>query len=229
MNSILFAEDEEDLALIVKDNLEEAGFDVLHVSDGDQVLDAFRRMQPALVILDVMMPGMDGFTAASLIRKENFSVPILFLTARTSTDDVVNAFHIGANDYLRKPFSMQELVVRVTALAKRANERTSKAPSSKINIGSYELDPVRQQLIGHGQTFNLSYREAVLLEMLSKHKNELLPRENIINTVWPNDRFFNGRSLDVYISRLRQYMKEDERIAILNIRAKGYKLMIDEM
>lgn len=229
MIPLLLAEDEADLALIVKDNLQEAGFDVLHVDNGGKVYDAYRQFNPAIILLDVMMPEVDGFSIAQKIREEDLTVPILFLTARTSADDVVNAFHIGANDYLRKPFNMQELIARTGALVKRAQESVDRQQDDgKIKIATYMLDPIRQHLFGHGQDLSLSYREAVLLQMLCKHKNQVLSREEIIHAVWPNDRFFNGRSLDVYVSRLRSYLKDDKSIAILNVRAKGYKLMIGE-
>lgn len=226
MTKLLFAEDEADLALIIADNLKEEGYDVVHIPNGGQVLDAFRAHGPDLVILDVMLPEMDGFTLARHIRAADAHVPILFLTARTGTSDVVNAFEHGANDYLRKPFGLQELIVRVRELLKRSGLEITKG-NDKIKIRGYELDTVRQQLLGHGHCLDLSYRETVLLQMLWEHKNQVLTRENIIHAVWPKDRFFTGRSLDVYVSRLRNYLKADTGIAIINVRAKGYKLMVN--
>ncbi|GAA4794269.1 response regulator transcription factor [Olivibacter ginsenosidimutans] len=223
MIPLLLIEDETDLGLIIADNLQSAEYSVSHCADGEQGLFLFHQLKPAVVILDVMLPGMDGFAIAKKIREVDTETPILFLTARTQTVDVVNAFELGANDYLRKPFSLEELKVRINALAQRNQWQYQKR---FLQIGDYVMDGMRQQLQYKEEILNLSFRECELIKMLYESKNKVVHRQDIIQAVWPNDRFFTGRSLDVFISRIRTYLQHDKRISIVNIRAVGYKMII---
>lgn len=223
MIQLLLIEDETDLGLIIADNLQSAEYEVKHCTDGEQGLALFHQLKPAIVILDVMLPGMDGFSIAKKIREIDSETPILFLTARTQTADVVNAFELGANDYLRKPFSLEELKVRINALAQRNQWQHQKR---FLKIGDYIMDGMRQQLCYQEEMINLSFRECELIKMLYEHKNKVVHRQDIIQAIWPNDRFFTGRSLDVFISRIRTYLQHDKRISIVNIRAVGYKMIV---
>ncbi|MGK9116612.1 response regulator transcription factor [Olivibacter jilunii] len=224
MIPLLLIEDETDLGLIIADNLRSAEFDVNHCSDGEQGLLLFYQMKPEIVILDVMLPGLDGFAIAKKIREVDTETPILFLTARTQTADVVNAFELGANDYLRKPFSLEELKVRINALVQRNQWQNQKR---FLHIGDYAMDSMRQTLKHReGKEINLSFRECELIKMLYENKNKVIHRQDIIHAVWPHDRFFTGRSLDVFISRIRTYLQKDDRISIVNVRAVGYKMII---
>lgn len=180
--------------------------------------------KPDIVVLDVMMPLMDGFTVAEEIRRVDTTVPILFLTALTQTEDVVKGFHLGANDYVRKPFKIEELVVRIEALTRRTAQL---AVAKFCYIGAYILD-TQKSTLSHGEKQEkLSFREAELLRRLFEHKDRVVPREEIIKAYWNDDTYFTGRSLDVFISRIRKYLAADERIKITNIRGVGYMLTID--
>lgn len=220
---ILYVEDEEGLALIVVDSLEDYGFEVSHRDNGADALSFFKKEKPDIVVADVMMPLMDGFTLASEIRKIDTQVPILFLSAMTQTEDVVRGFHLGANDYVRKPFKVEELIVRIEALTKK-----NRRPGHHVfQIGRYVLDTNRNTLTLDGKTEKLSFREGELLRRLFENKATVVPREEIIRAYWNDDTYFTGRSLDVFISRIRKYLAEDERIKISNIRGVGYMLQID--
>jgi len=224
MISLLLIEDELDLGLIIADNLRSAEFEVSHCLDGEQGLSLFYHLKPEVIILDVMLPGLDGFAIAKKIREKDSETPILFLTARIQTADVVSAFQLGANDYLRKPFSLEELKVRINALVQRNQWQNQKR---FLPIGDYAMDCMRQTLKHKdGQEIGLSFRECELIKMLYENKNKVIHRQDIIHAVWPHDRFFTGRSLDVFISRIRTYLQQDNRISIVNIRAVGYKMII---
>ncbi len=219
---ILYAEDEISLGLIVKESLETRDFEVLFAADGQKAYEIYKNEQPELLVLDVMMPKKDGFTLAKEIRKENPHIPILFLTAKTQTKDVVEGFELGGNDYLKKPFSIEELIVRIRSLLKHKNL------SSKIEtiaIGNYQFNHTNQVLIIEQEEIKLTHRESELLFYLAKHSNELLDRSFILNKIWGNDDFFNARSMDVFITKLRKKLKKDPTIQILNIRGYGYKLV----
>ncbi|WP_134088231.1 response regulator transcription factor [Olivibacter sp. XZL3] len=224
MMSLLLIEDETDLGLIIADNLRSAQYDVSHCVNGEHGLSLYYQLKPEVVILDVMLPGMDGFAIARKIREVDAETPILFLTARTQTADVVNAFELGANDYLRKPFSIEELKVRINALVQRNQWQNQKR---FLQIGAYAMDTMRQTLKDKdGLEVNLSFRECELIKMLYENKNKVIHRQDIIHAVWPHDRFFTGRSLDVFISRIRSYLQKDSSISIVNIRAVGYKMIV---
>ena len=178
--------------------------------------------QPELMVLDVMMPRMDGFTLVQEIRKQDDRIPIIFLTAKSRTEDVVEGFGYGANDYLKKPFSMEELIVRIHALLKRS---TSASSTESVQIGTYEFNVAKQVLILNGVEQNLTHREAELLSTLYKYKNDLTERTLILKTLWGSDDFFNARSMDVFITKLRKKLAGDNNIQILNVRGYGYKLV----
>lgn len=224
MIQVLYVEDEASLAMIVSDSLESHGFSVTHKQNGVEALSAFKYAKPDVVVLDVMMPLMDGFTVAEEIRKLDKDIPILFLTAMTQTEDVVRGFHIGANDYVRKPFKIEELIVRIESLAKKPNQ----APDVKLyRVGNYVLDTHRTTLTIGDQVERLSFREMELIRRLIIGKDTVVPREEIIKAYWANNNYFTGRSLDVFISRLRKYLAGDGRIKIVNIRGVGYMLTVE--
>ena len=222
---ILLAEDELNLGKIVSENLEVKGYEVIYCIDGEAALEQFHQKKPAILILDVMMPKKDGFTLAKEIRKENTSIPILFLTAKSQTQDVVKGFHSGGNDYLKKPFSMEELLVRIEALLQR-NTVVQTEKTVDITLGIFTFNPKKQTLKSATKTFNLTSREADLLYHLYLKKNDVLDRSFILKKLWGNDDFFNARSMDVFISRLRKKLKSDVQIQIINVRGFGYKLLI---
>nr|WP_295928865.1 response regulator transcription factor [uncultured Dyadobacter sp.] len=225
MPTVLLIEDEPALGMIVKDSLAFRGFDVRYAGNGLEGLEQFRQHQPDIVVADVMMPDMDGFTMAEHIRRENPHIPIMFLTARSQTVDVVRGFELGGNDYLKKPFSLDELIVRINALLRTGAGRLH-LPET-LRIGKYALDPAKQKLAIEGREVALSHREAELLRRLCQQRNQVLERSAVLNELWGDDSFFNGRSLDVFITKLRRHLREDPRVQIINIRGRGYKLIVD--
>ena len=218
---ILFAEDEPSLAMIVKESLETRNFEVMHAENGQIALDFFNKNSFDILVLDVMMPIKDGFTLATEIRKTNKNVPIIFLTAKAQVQDVVEGFGVGGNDYLKKPFSTEELIVRISALVNRGNNKTK---CTNQEIGAYVFNAEKQTLIRKTTIFQLTNRETVVLNLLISEKNEVVDRSFILNKIWGKDDFFNGRSLDVFITKLRKKLAEDETIKILNVRGFGYKI-----
>jgi DNA-binding response OmpR family regulator len=221
---ILLIEDEPALGMIVKDSLEVRGFRVRYAADGQQGLELFRQEQPDIVVADVMMPRLDGFSLAEIIRRENPAVPIIFLTARSQPADVVRGFELGAADYLKKPFSMDELIVRIRARLGAATPAS--APAGVLSLGQYQFDHPRQRLYRQGQEAPLTHREAELLKRLYDQRNQVLERNQVLQELWGDDNFFNGRSLDVFITRLRRYLKDDPQVQIVNVRGIGYKLLL---
>ena len=219
---LLLAEDEPSLGQIVKESLETRNFEVFHAENGEEALSIYQKEQPEVLVLDVMMPKKDGFTLAKEIRQENNSVPIIFLTAKSQTKDVLEGFNHGGNDYLKKPFSMEELIVRINSLLDRIN---LKKDNSKIIIGQYNFNYTKQTLTFNEQSELLTHRESELLFHLSQKKNEILDRTFILKKLWGNDDFFNARSMDVFISKLRKKLQKDESIQIVNVRGYGYKLI----
>jgi len=221
--TILLAEDEPALGQIIKESLETRHFNVLLCENGDIALKAYQEKKPQLLVLDVMMPKKDGFTLAKEIREIDTKIPIIFLTAKSQTQDVVEGFHIGGNDYLKKPFSIEELIVRIENLLQRV--KTQKT-SEIISIASYTFDFPKQLLqYKDDAPKQLTHREAHLLFHLAKNRNQILNRSLILNKLWGNDDFFNGRSMDVFITKLRKKLKQDETIQIINVRGFGYKLI----
>ncbi|HIY76579.1 MAG TPA: response regulator transcription factor [Candidatus Sphingobacterium stercorigallinarum] len=225
MIKVLYIEDEESLAMIVKDSLESYGFHVHHVVNGGQALANHQRYQPDVVLLDIMLPLVDGFSIATEIRKTDQLTPIIFLTAMTQTDDVVKGFKLGGTDYIRKPFKIEELIVRIEACLRKTT--TNSSPST-LTIGLYTLDTIKTTLRHGEHVEKLSYREMELLKRLIENRDRVVPREEIIRTYWSNDAFFTGRSLDVFISRMRKHLAADPRIKIVNVRGIGYTLSFEE-
>tara|TARA_R110002051_G_scaffold325678_2_gene430137 strand:+ start:56960 stop:57637 length:678 start_codon:yes stop_codon:yes gene_type:complete len=219
---ILYAEDETSLGLIIKESLETRDFEVCYCSDGLSAYELYKTEDPELLVLDVMMPKKDGFTLAKEIRKENPDIPILFLTAKTQTKDVVEGFGLGGNDYLKKPFSIEELIVRIHALLKR---RKAKIKFENIVLGAFTFNHIKQTLTFDKEEYALTHRESELLFHLADKRNQILERSYILNKIWGDDDFFNARSMDVFISKLRKKIKKDPTIKILNIRGYGYKLV----
>ncbi|WP_299366359.1 response regulator transcription factor [Winogradskyella sp.] len=221
---LLLAEDEAALGQIIKESLETRNFEVLLCDNGVKAYDIYQSHSPEILVLDVMMPKKDGFTLAKEIRIIDDTVPIIFLTAKSQTADVVEGFSIGGNDYLKKPFSMEELIVRIHSLLNRTKiQKTSKI----LNIGNYTFDFPKQQLqYKEDERIQLTHREAHLLFHLIKNKNEVLDRSLILNKLWGTDDFFSARSMDVFITKLRKKLKKDDRIQIINVRGFGYKFTI---
>lgn len=224
MATVLLIEDEPALGMIVKDSLAYRGFEVLYAANGADGLEQFRLHQPDIVVADIMMPDMDGFTMAEHIRRDDPNTPIMFLTARSQTADVVRGFELGGNDYLKKPFSLDELVVRINALLRVGATRAN--AGGTLKIGRYVFDPAKQKLSVDDREVTLSHREAELLRRLYQQRNEVLGRSEVLTELWGDDSFFNGRSLDVFITKLRRYLREDPKIQIINIRGRGYKLVL---
>ena len=221
--TILLAEDEPALGLIIKESLETRDFSVLLCENGEIALKTYKKELPELLVLDVMMPKKDGFTLAKEIRMDDDTIPIIFLTAKSQTKDVVEGFTIGGNDYLKKPFSMEELIVRINNLLNRTKLQKS---SDILHIGNYIFDFPKQTLQFKNEVkIQLTHREAHLLFHLLKNKNQVLDRSLILNKLWGNDDFFNARSMDVFITKLRKKLSQDNTIQILNVRGFGYKLI----
>ncbi|WP_440133571.1 response regulator transcription factor [Chitinophaga sancti] len=228
MAKILLIEDEWQLGQIVKDSLEMRGFEMFFASDGKEGLESYQKNKPDVVVLDIMMPNMDGFTLTTEIRKQDKITPIIFLTAKSQTADVVKGFELGGNDYLKKPFSMDELIVRIKALLQRFNGQLvveEASGSDVIQIGQYQFNYTKQTLTRNHETAFLSHREAEILRRLSENLNQVIERKTVLLDLWGDDSFFNARSMDVFITKLRRYLKDDPRVQIVNIRGVGYKLI----
>ena len=225
---ILLAEDEPFLGKIIKESFETRDFEVSWVQNGIKAYSVFRSFKPDICILDVMMPEKDGFSVTEDIRKIDTGVPILFLTARSLTEDVIKGFELGCNDYLKKPFSMEELIVRVKSLLGRSEKHKVNLPTENFSIGNYEFNNTIQELTLGNESVKLSFREASLLKMLIENKNQVLARKLALDYLWGEDNFFAARSMDVFITKLRKHLKHDTNIEIVNIRGIGYKLIINE-
>ena len=221
--NILLVEDEVSLAMIVKDALEEEGYEVAIARDGLEGLEQYFKEHPALIIADVMMPEVDGFEMVRRIRRMDKEVPVLFLSARSSVDDIVFGFGLGANDYLRKPFSLRELIARVKALTVKSLSE----PVAVIyhELGLYTFYPSTQTLQIGGEEIELSFRESALLRLLCESGTLPVDTKDILLQLWGNDSFYNTRSLHVFITKLRHKLEKDPRIKILNVRGIGYKLV----
>lgn len=221
---ILYAEDELFLGKIVKESLESRGYDVVMEADGSKVMDLFKKTAPDICVLDIMLPNKDGFAIADEIRELNKEVPIIFVTAKTQTQDVVKGFNLGGNDYIRKPFSMEELIVRLQNLLKLKTNETAES-SGIFSIGKYSFQTNRQILAINKEERKLSFRESQLLEILCQNREKIIDRKDILNLLWGSDSFFNSRNLDVYITKLRSYLKEDPSIEIITIKGIGYRFV----
>jgi DNA-binding response OmpR family regulator len=223
---ILYVEDEPFLGRIVKESLESREFEVTMLTDGKDVPSAFRKLSPDICVLDIMLPVRDGYSIAKDIRQINPTVPIIFVTAKIQTDDVLKGFESGGNDYLRKPFSMEELIVRVNNLLQLTRQQKSSLISENIQLGKYQFNPSRYELKFGDQVKKLSSREASLLSILLENRNGTTNRKDILLKVWGDDSFFNSRNLDVYITKLRDYLKEDKQIEIITIKGVGYHFAV---
>jgi DNA-binding response OmpR family regulator len=223
---ILYVEDEPFLGRIVKESLEVRDFEVRMVTDGKLVQSVFEELHPDICVLDVMLPNKDGYAIAQDIRQLNATIPIIFVTAKTQTEDLIKGFEVGGNDYLRKPFSMEELIVRVNNLL-QLTQKLSSAPKESIAIGKFEFAPQRYELRKDGKAKKLSHREAMLLQILAENQNTNIDRKTMLIRVWGDDSFFNSRNLDVYITKLRDYLREDSSIEIITIKGVGYHFAVD--
>jgi len=223
---VLYVEDELFLGKIVKESLESRGFEVLMESDGAKATDLFKKSKPDICVLDVMLPNKDGFTIADEIRDLDEKVPIIFLTAKTQTEDVVKGFTLGGNDYIRKPFSMEELIVRIQNVLRNKTGGNQKAAGDNVTIGKYSFQINRQVLSSAKEERKLSFRESELLKLLYENREKIIDRKDILNLLWGNDSFFNSRNLDVYITKLRSYLKEDPSLEIITIKGIGYRFVV---
>lgn len=219
---ILLAEDEISLGQIIQESLEMRGFEVIYCKDGEEAMLQYEKEKPELLVLDVMMPKKDGFSVAKEIRMTDKKTPMIFLTSKSQTQDVVDGFQHGGNDYIKKPFSMEELIVRIRALLDRVELKQNE---ESIVIGKYVFNKKKQILYLDSTEQSLTHRESELLYHLSERRNEVLDRAVILKKLWGEDDFFTARSMDVFITKLRKKLKADASIQILNIRGHGYKLV----
>jgi DNA-binding response OmpR family regulator len=222
---ILYVEDEPFLGRIVKESLESRDFEVLMVNDGKLANGVFEKNLPDICVLDIMLPSKDGYAIAKDIRQVKPDTPIIFVTAKNQTEDVLKGFEVGGNDYLRKPFSMEELIVRITNLL-QLTQKTNKPVVEHIALGKYEFNAMRYELKFNGQVRKLSHRETTLLQMMTENKNATLQRKDILIKLWGDDSFFNSRNLDVYVTKIRDYLKEDPSIEIITIKGVGYHFVV---
>jgi two-component system, OmpR family, response regulator len=225
---ILLCEDDTNLGMVLKNYLELNDYDVTLERDGKLGLAAFQREKFDLCLLDVMMPNMDGFTLAEEIRDVNPDVPLFFLSAKTMKDDIIQGYKLGADDYITKPFDSEVLLLKIKAILKRNEELHREEVNAEYDLGRYHFNPRLRELIIDGKTQTLSPKENELLKMLSEYKNDLLSRETALKKIWGSDTYFNGRSMDVYIAKLRKYLREDPALEIVNIHGNGFRLVVTE-
>jgi two-component system, OmpR family, response regulator len=224
---ILLCEDDENLGMLLREYLQAKGYEALLCPDGEAGYREFQKTKFDICVLDVMMPKKDGFSLAQDIRQQNAELPIIFLTAKTLKEDILEGFKIGADDYITKPFSMEELVMRIEAILRRVKGKKTRE-NTIYHIGRFTFDTQKQLLsIGDKQT-KLTTKENELLALLCAHANEILQRDYALKTIWIDDNYFNARSMDVYITKLRKHLKEDDQIEIINIHGRGYKLITPE-
>lgn len=231
MKKILLVEDDPNLGMLLQDYLQLKGkFDVVLCTDGEEALKAYTKDQYDICILDVMMPKKDGFTLAKDIRKINAQVPIIFATAKAMMEDKTEAFNLGGDDYITKPFRIEELLLRIQALLKRvadSGKMVMEEYPTKFKLGKYLFDYTAQLINDGTNQQKVSTKEAELLRLLCLKKNEVLTREEALISIWHDDNYFNGRSMDVFLSKLRKYLKDDPGVEIINVHGKGYKLLIN--
>ena len=225
---ILLCEDDTNLGMVLKNYLELNDYDVTLERDGRLGLAAFQREKFDICLLDVMMPNMDGFTLAEEIRDVNPDVPLFFLSAKTMKDDIIQGYKLGADDYITKPFDSEVLLHKIKAILKRNEEMHREEVNAEFDLGRYHFNPRLRELTVDGKVQTLSPKENELLKMLSEYKNDLLSREVALKKIWGSDTYFNGRSMDVYIAKLRKYLKEDTDIEIVNIHGNGFRLVVQE-
>lgn len=225
---ILYVEDEPFLGKIVKESLETREFSVQMVADGREVMSVFQQFNPDICVLDIMLPNRDGYSLAQEIRIQNPTIPIIFLTAKTQTEDLIKGFQAGGNDYVRKPFSMEELIVRIQNLLQLTqNKQNTVNKNGSVTIGRYEFLPQKYELRLGNQVRKLSYRETELLKILTENRNGSVNRRDMLLQVWGDDSFFNSRNLDVYITKIRDYLREDPNLQIMTIKGVGYHFIAE--
>jgi len=224
---ILLCEDDTNLGMVLKNYLELNDYDVILERDGRLGLAAFQREKFDICLLDVMMPNMDGFTLAEEIRDINPDVPLFFLSAKTMKDDIIQGYKLGADDYITKPFDSEVLLMKIKAILKRNEELHREEMNAEFDLGRYHFNPRLRELSIDGKMNTLSPKENELLKMMCEYKNDLLPREIALKKIWGSDTYFNGRSMDVYIAKLRKYLKEDSTIEIVNIHGNGFRLVAE--
>ena len=224
-SKILLCEDDTNLGMVLKNYLELNDFDVTLERDGRLGLAAFQREKFDICLLDVMMPNMDGFTLAEEIRDVDPDIPLFFLSAKTMKDDIIQGYKLGADDYITKPFDSEVLLLKIRAILKRNEEENRVNDNVEFDLGRYHFNPKLRELKHDDMTQTLSPKENELLKMLAEHKNDLLPRERALKKIWGSDTYFNGRSMDVYIAKLRKYLKDDNTIEIVNIHGNGFRLV----
>ncbi|MDB5192701.1 MAG: two-component system response regulator [Segetibacter sp.] len=222
---ILLCEDDPNLGMVLKNYLELNDYDVILERDGRLGLAAFQREKFDICLLDVMMPNMDGFTLAEEIRDVDPDIPLFFLSAKTMKEDIIAGYKLGADDYITKPFDSEVLLLKIKAILKRNEEERNISENIEFDLGGYHFNPKLRQLIFGGTTQTLSPKENELLKMLAEHKNDLLAREQALKKIWGSDTYFNGRSMDVYIAKLRKYLRNDPNIEIVNIHGNGFRLV----
>ncbi len=224
-SKILLCEDDTNLGMVLKNYLELNDYDVILERDGRLGLAAFQREKFDICLLDVMMPNMDGFTLAEEIRDVDPDIPLFFLSAKTMKDDIIQGYKLGADDYITKPFDSEVLLLKIKAILKRNEEENRINDNIEFDMGRYHFNPKLRELKHDDLTQTLSPKENELLKMLAEHKNDLLPRERALKKIWGSDTYFNGRSMDVYIAKLRKYLKDDTNIEIVNIHGNGFRLV----
>jgi two-component system OmpR family response regulator len=222
---ILLAEDDNNLGVLLRDYLTAKNYETVLFINGILALKAFPKGSFGLCIIDIMMPEMDGLTLAKQIRLINPDIPVIFLTAKNQKDDIIEGFKSGADDYITKPFSMEELLYRIEAILRRTASAFIAKKEDSYVIGNYSFDPLKQLLSYREQPIKLTTKESELLELLCRHGNEILERNFALKTIWIDDNYFNARSMDVYITRLRKYLRKDPSVKILNVHGRGYKLI----
>jgi DNA-binding response OmpR family regulator len=224
-NHILYVEDDLNLGYVTKDNLTLAGYTVCHCVSGKEAITAIENNSFSLCLLDIMLPLVDGFEIAEIIRKKDKNIPIIFLSAKSLTEDKIRGLKIGADDYITKPFSIEELLLKIKMFIRRSRSKDIESRTLKLEpIGNYAFDAENYTLTIKKQTKKLTQKEAELLALFCLHKNQLIKREDILTKIWGDDDYFLGRSLDVFISRLRNYLKEDKNIVIENIHGVGFRM-----
>ena len=222
---VLYVEDETFLAKIVSETLESRGYEVVLEEDGGKAMQRFSEAKPDVCVLDIMLPNKDGFAIADEIREKDTDVPIIFLSAKSQTSDVLNGFRLGANDYIRKPFSIEELIVRIENVLRNKSAQPAEG-QEEVKIGGYTFNIRRQTLHHPTEQRKLSYRESELLRLLYEARDKIVERSEILTLLWGSDSFFNSRTLDVYITKLRGYLKHDPFIEIITIKGIGYRFVM---
>jgi two-component system OmpR family response regulator len=223
---VLLAEDDDSLGLLMKDFLQAKGFEVEHCINGKKAFDAFSKHDFDLCILDVMMPEKDGFTLAKEIRMVNKNIPIIFLTAKSMKEDIIEGFNKGGDDYITKPFNTEELLVRINAVMRRM--RPANHDADEFQVGLYHFNYKNQSLEFKGKSQKLTTKEAELLKLLCHNQDDVLDRNFALKAIWHTDSYFSSRSMDVYVTKLRKFLKDDPKVQIINIHGKGFKLYVDK-